>query len=104
MRAEPARTLRPRQDPWPVRWGLTAAALLVLGVVKTLERPTGWRWFGCGALLGVVNLVKPTFLVFPVVMALWSNVVLMAVGMCAGAMQLTRMLFAASSTATDRVT
>jgi len=33
MRAESARAPRARQDPWPVRWGLTAAAALVLGVL-----------------------------------------------------------------------
>jgi hypothetical protein len=39
----------------------------VLAQLTALERGKLWRWLLAGALLGIVNLCKPTFLFFPVI-------------------------------------
>jgi tetratricopeptide (TPR) repeat protein len=50
--------------------------LLVLAILATGQRPGWWRWLGCGALLGLSAIARPTVLIFLVVLIPWMVVIL----------------------------
>jgi tetratricopeptide (TPR) repeat protein len=48
--------------------------LLMLAVLSSQERPSWWKWLGCGAILGVSAIARPTVLAFLGVLAPWMVV------------------------------
>ena len=50
--------------------------LLVLAVLAASQRPTWWKWLGCGALLGLSAIARPSVLVFLAVLIPWMAVAL----------------------------
>ena len=44
---------------------------LVLALLSTSERPGWWKWFGCGAILGLSSITRPNILLFGIILLPW---------------------------------